>query len=76
VTHEVVIVIWRYLLESLDEKGALKLSRDHPIANCSLTRYVTGPNDVLQLDLDAWTAALDTSAVAVTVEHDARVAPR
>jgi probable phosphoglycerate mutase len=76
VTHEVVIVIWRYLLESLDEKGALRLSREHPIANCSLTRYVTGPNDVLQLDLDAWTAPLDTSAVAVTVEHDARVAPR
>ena len=30
VTHEVVIVIWRYLLDDLDEAGALALARDHP----------------------------------------------
>jgi probable phosphoglycerate mutase len=75
-THEVVIVVWRYLLDSLDEKGALTLSREHPIANCSLTRYRTGSDDVLQLDLDAWTAPLDDEAVPVTAEHDAPVAPR
>ena len=53
VTHEVVIVMWRYLLDSLDEHQALQLSREHPIANCSLTRYRTGPDDLLHLDLDA-----------------------
>jgi 2,3-bisphosphoglycerate-dependent phosphoglycerate mutase len=76
VTHEVVIVMWRYLLDSLDEHQALQLSREHPIANCSLTRYRTGRDDLLHLDLDAWTAPLETDAVEVTAEHDAPVAPR
>jgi probable phosphoglycerate mutase len=76
VTHEVVIVMWRYLLDSLDERQALQLAREHPIANCSLTRYRTGPDDLLHLDLDAWTAPLETDDVPVTEEHDAPVAPR
>ena len=42
VCHEVVVVIWRYLIEDLDEQAALALSRDHPLANCALTTYVTG----------------------------------
>ena len=76
VTHEVVIVIWRYLLDNLDEAGTLTLSREHPIGNCSLTRYRTGADDLLHLDLDAWTAPLESDGVAVTVERDAAVAPR
>lgn len=80
VTHEVVIVIWRYLLDELDEQAALALSRDHPLANCSLTRYVSAA-DVdgearLCLDLDGWTVPLERSDVPVTEEHDAAVAPR
>ena len=76
VTHEVVIVIWRYLLDNLDEARTLTLSREHPIGNCSLTRYLTGADDRLHLDLDAWTAPLEVDGVAVTVERDAAVAPR
>ena len=76
VCHEVVIVIWRYLVEDLDEQTALALSRDHPLANCSLTRYVTGSDDTLVLDLDGWTAPLEVEDVTVTEEHDARVKPR
>jgi hypothetical protein len=76
VTHEVVIVIWRYLLDDLDEARALALSREHPLANCSLTRYRTGASDTLDLDLDAWTAPLEVQDVTVTEEHDAPVAPR
>ena len=75
VTHEVVIVIWRYLLDNLDEARTLTLSREHPIGNCSLTRYRTGADDRLHLDLDAWTAPLEVDGVAVTVERDAAVAP-
>jgi 2,3-bisphosphoglycerate-dependent phosphoglycerate mutase len=76
VTHEVVIVIWRYLLDNLDEARTLALSRDHPIGNCSLTRYRTDADDLLRLELDAWTVPLEADGVAVTVERDAAVAPR
>lgn len=76
VTHEVVIVIWRYLIENLDETTALELSRDNPLPNCSLTRYVRDPDENLALDLEAWTAPLEESHVPVTEAHDAPVAPR
>ncbi|MGZ9063488.1 MAG: histidine phosphatase family protein, partial [Allosphingosinicella sp.] len=66
VTHEVVIVVWRYLVEHLDEAAALALSRDHPLPNCSLTRYVRAPDNDLDLDVEAWTAPLDVSHVQVT----------
>ena len=76
VTHEVVIVIWRYLLDDLDEAAALALARDDPLANCSLTRYVRGSDGALGIDLVNWTAPLEESAVSVTEDHDAPVAPR
>src|SRR3954447_1390673 len=34
VTHEVVVAVMRYLLDELDERHALALSRDEPLANC------------------------------------------
>ena len=76
VSHEVVIVIWRYLIEDLDEATALALSREHPLPNCSLTRYARDRNDELALNLDAWAAPLEASDVPVTEAHDAPVAPR
>jgi broad specificity phosphatase PhoE len=76
VTHEVVIVIWRYLIDDLVEADALALSRDHPLPNCSLTRYRMGSEGRLCLDLDAWTAPLEHDDVPVTKAHDAPVAPR
>jgi probable phosphoglycerate mutase len=76
VTHEVVIVIWRYLLDDLDENRALSLARDRPLANCSLTTYVRGNNENLVIDRENWTVPLEESAIAVTEDHDAPVAPR
>ena len=76
VCHEVVIVMWRYLVEELDEQSALALSSEHPLANCSLTRYVTGSDDELVLELDGWTVPLEVDDVAVTEDHDAPVKPR
>lgn len=76
VCHEVVIVIWRYLIDDLDEPTALALSRDRPLANCSLTRYVTGPDDALALDLDGWTVPLEAEDVPVTEAHDVHAKPR
>jgi broad specificity phosphatase PhoE len=76
VSHEVVIVIWRYLLDDLVEAQALALSHDHPLPNCSLTRYRTNADDRLELELDAWTAPIEVQDVPVTEAHDAPVAPR
>jgi 2,3-bisphosphoglycerate-dependent phosphoglycerate mutase len=76
VAHEVVILIWRYLLEGLSEQATLALGRDQPLANCSLTRYATGPDGRLSIDLAGWTAPIEDSGVPVTEDHDAPVAPR
>jgi broad specificity phosphatase PhoE len=76
VCHEVVVVMWRYLVEDLDEQQALALSRDHPLANCALTTYVTDADDRLKLDRDGWTAEMEAEQVPVTEEHDVHVGPR
>jgi broad specificity phosphatase PhoE len=75
VTHEVPIIITRYLIERLDEAAALQLSRSGRLANCSLTAFVR--DDVgLRLDLDAWTAPLEQEDAPVTDEPDPAVASR
>jgi broad specificity phosphatase PhoE len=75
VTHEVVIVIMRYLLEDLDEAQALALGGGR-IANCSLTTYVTDAGGTPHLVLDGWTTPLEQANEPVTEERDAPVAPR
>jgi probable phosphoglycerate mutase len=75
VAHEVVIVIMRYLLEDLDEAGALQLGGGR-LANCSLTSYVTGADGAPRLELDGWTAPLDIADEPITEAPDAAVAPR
>ena len=75
VTHEVVIVLMRYLLEDLDEAQALALGGGR-IANCSLTSYITQPDGTPRLELDGWTAPLEEAREPVTEEADAPVAPR
>jgi broad specificity phosphatase PhoE len=76
VTHEVVIIMFRYLLEDLTEPTALALSAAQRLANCSLTSYITAPDGRLALDQDAWTAPLEEGDAPVTKAHDAPVAPR
>jgi broad specificity phosphatase PhoE len=75
VTHEVTIVLMRYLLDDLDEKQAIALGGGR-LANCSLTSYVTEPDGTPRLVLDGWTAPLDMADEIVTEERDAPVAPR
>lgn len=76
IAHEVPIIITRYLVERLDEAGALALSRDGRLANCSLTTYVRTDDHQLRLDRDAWTAPLEREDTPVTEETDAPVASR
>ena len=75
VTHEVVIVLMRYLMEDLDEKQALALGGGK-IANCSLTTYITQADGSPRLELEAWTIPIEAAQELVTEEPDAPVAPR
>ncbi len=75
VTHEVVIVLMRYLLEDLNEAQALSLGGGR-IANCSLTSYITQQDGTPRLELDGWTAPIEEAHEPVTEERDAPVAPR
>jgi probable phosphoglycerate mutase len=75
VTHEVVIILMRYLLEDLDEQQALALGGGRH-ANCSLTAFETQPDGRPVMTLDAWTAPLEAADEPVTKEPDAPVAPR
>ena len=76
VAHEVVILITRYLIERLDEQGALALSQAGHVANCSLTSYERGSDGRLHLELDAWVAPLEARRAPITDEPDAPVASR
>jgi broad specificity phosphatase PhoE len=76
VTHEVVIIMIRYILERLDEEAALMLSSDATIANCSLTAYALDNAGRLLAEAVAWTAPMEGTGTPVTEGSDARVASR
>ena len=75
-THEVPIIITRYLVERLDESSALALSAAGRLANCSLTTYVRQDDRRLRLDRDAWTVPLRQEHTPITKASDAAVASR
>jgi broad specificity phosphatase PhoE len=76
VTHEVVIIMFRYIIERLDEDAALMLSRDASIANCSLTAYALDEEERQTPQASAWTAPIEDRGTPVTEGSDARVASR
>lgn len=76
VTHEVVVIIFRYLLESLDERGALALSTEAAIANCSLTAYQQDEGGRLVPQVVDWTGPLEETEIPVTEASDEPIASR
>jgi broad specificity phosphatase PhoE len=76
VTHEVVIIMFRYIIERLDEKAALALSSEAAIANCSLTAYSLDDERQLVPDAVAWTAPMEGTGTPVTEGSDVRIASR
>jgi broad specificity phosphatase PhoE len=76
ITHEVVVIMIRYILERLDERAALALSTDATIANCSITAYRRDAGGALLPDAVDWTAPLEETGVPVTEGSDAPVASR
>jgi probable phosphoglycerate mutase len=75
VAHEVVILMFRYVLERLSERDLLALNTGEPLANCSVTTFEFDPGDGGRMLLRKW-GALETVDVPVTRESDHAVAPR
>ena len=76
VTHEVAIIVFRYLLESLDENDALGLSQDAAISNCSLTAYSRNDRGELAPDLVDWTVPLEERQIPASESPDEPVGSR
>jgi probable phosphoglycerate mutase len=78
VGHQVVIHMFRYVLENLTETEVLALSKGRELANCSVTSFVAEddrPDGMRVVRVDDVAAVLDGDA-PVSREPDAAVAPR
>lgn len=79
VTHQVVILCIRYVLERMDEAQLLALDAAGKVANCALTSYVQsrGPDTTPAFILQAFNDTRPIEVAApVTAAPDAPVAPR
>jgi 2,3-bisphosphoglycerate-dependent phosphoglycerate mutase len=80
VSHQVVVLCLRYVLEEMTEQQILDIDADKDVANCSLTEYALGQDEsghaamVLRRYNDV--TPLEHLHAEVTTEPDAPVAPR
>lgn len=58
-SHQAVIMVFRYVLEQLDENQILEINASEPLPNCSMTSYAPDETGALQLERYA-----DTSHMA------------
>jgi broad specificity phosphatase PhoE len=74
VAHQVVIHMFHYVLEHLDEQGVLAASRERELANCSITTFVQDPDrgrhGGMRLDRYDDVAGLEAEGVPATTERD------
>lgn len=64
-THQAVVMAFRYVLEDLSEQEVLRLDREEPVANASLTRY-RRKGAYLEPDAVADTGPVEESSADVT----------
>ena len=80
VSHQVVVLCLRYLLEGMTEEQILAVDAQGDVANCSVTEYrldrSCGPNGELKLFRYNFTAPLERAGAPVTREPDVQVAAR
>jgi 2,3-bisphosphoglycerate-dependent phosphoglycerate mutase len=80
VTHQVVIMVFRYLLEQLREAEVLAIGRAADVANCSVTVYELDPdagkNGRMRLTRFNDVAHLQRAGEPVTAEPDVQAGPR
>jgi len=75
VAHQVVVLLFRYVLEGLDEAAILAIDREGDVANCSVTSFVPSGE---RMELVAYNDVrhLEREDAAVTAEPDVAHAPR
>ncbi len=78
VAHQVVILMFRYVLEHLTEAEVLAIGSEVELLNCSVTSYVFDPSSSFGMRLDAYNTAvaLEQDDAPITREPDVPVAPR
>jgi len=80
VSHQVVVLCFRYLLERMTEEQILAIDREKDVANCSITAYTSAHDDAgrheLALHTYNFVAPLEDAGAPVTEEPDAPVAAR
>lgn len=78
-THEVVLLMFRYVLERLDEATILGIGRSERLANCGVTAFEydasLGRRGGMRLLCHNEPTALEEAGVPVTRERDAAVTP-
>jgi probable phosphoglycerate mutase len=72
VAHQVVIFMFRYVLERLDEQQILDISRREELVNCSVTTFACSEDAGAGMELRRFneTVALDASDAPTTTEAD------
>jgi probable phosphoglycerate mutase len=80
VSHQVVILCFRYLIEGLDEASILEIDAKADVANCSMTEYAlqrkSKDQTVLALQRYNFVAPLEEEGAPITSAPDAKVAAR
>ncbi|MCU1370984.1 MAG: histidine phosphatase family protein [Ilumatobacteraceae bacterium] len=73
VAHQVVIFMFRYVIEHLDEAQILEISRQEELVNCSVTTFACGADGTtngMELVRFNETVALEEAGVPRTTEDD------
>jgi broad specificity phosphatase PhoE len=79
VSHQVVILMFRYILERLSEAEVLQIDREQELANCSLTSYERtglGRQTVMSLTRFNDVVPVAEAGAPITEEEDVSVGPR
>jgi broad specificity phosphatase PhoE len=75
VSHSVVVLCMRYLLDHMTEEQILAIDKAEEIANCSVTLYrydeSAYPRGMQRLELFNFVAPLEEAGTAVTTKPDA-----
>lgn len=80
VSHSVVVLCMRYLLEHMTEEQILTIDRAEEVANCSVTLYRYDddayPRGMLRLELFNFVAPLEEAGAPITSKPDAHAATK
>lgn len=76
VAHQVVVLLFRYVLERLTEDELLAIDHAQELANCGVTEYRHDGDDGMVLCRFNDAEPVAAAGEAVTAESDAAVAPR